>query len=124
MNTDRFKQKLEEEQQTIEAELATVGRPNPDKPGQWQATAGGFDAVAEEPEEQAQKFGEEENNEAIVAALQARLADITRALGKLTDGTYGVCEVSGEPIEEDRLEVNPAARTCKAHLAEEKNLPA
>ena len=31
-------------------------------------------------------------------------------------GTYGTCEVSGEQIEEDRLEADPAARTCKAHM--------
>jgi RNA polymerase-binding transcription factor DksA len=31
----------------------------------------------------------------------------------MENGTYGVCEKSGKPIELDRLMANPAARTCK-----------
>jgi RNA polymerase-binding transcription factor DksA len=51
------------------------------------------------------------------------LNTVVHALGKIEAGTYGVCEVSGMDIEEDRLEANPAARTCKAHMAEEATLP-
>ncbi len=35
---------------------------------------------------------------------------------RIEDGTYGVCTVSGEEIETERLEADPAAKTCKAHL--------
>ena len=38
------------------------------------------------------------------------------ALERIEKGTYGICEVGNEEIEEDRLNANPAARTCKAHL--------
>ena len=37
-------------------------------------------------------------------------------------GTYGSCEISGEAIEVERLEANPAARTCKAHIEREAEL--
>lgn len=40
------------------------------------------------------------------------LVDIERALLKLDDGTYGVCERCGERIDEARLDARPAARTC------------
>ena len=52
----------------------------------------------------------------MTTTLQARLTDVNVALGKIENGTYGICEVSGEPIEADRLEANPAARTNKAHM--------
>ena len=123
METEHFKQRLEEELRTVESGLAAVGRKNPQMAGGWEATAGGFDANPAEPEEEAQKFQEEENNEAAVKILERRLADIKHALGKIENGTYGICEISDEPIESARLEANPAARTCIAHLEEEKSLP-
>ena len=47
--------------------------------------------------------------------LENRLLDVKRALEKIDNGTYGTCEVSGEQIEETRLDANPAARTSIAH---------
>jgi RNA polymerase-binding transcription factor DksA len=123
MNPDHFKARLKEELKTIESELATIARPNPTQPGDWEATAGDFETMPEEAEEQAQKFQEEENNEGIVNALEQRLREINAALERIEAGTYGMCEIGNEPIEEDRLKANPAARTCKQHLEEEKNLP-
>ena len=58
-----------------------------------------------------------------LAELETRYRTITRALQKISDGTYGICEISGEPIEADRLAANPAARTCKAHMEAEYTLP-
>jgi RNA polymerase-binding transcription factor DksA len=51
--------------------------------------------------------------------LEVRYNEIKSALKKIEEsapGAYGLCEVGGEQIEEDRLEANPAARTCKAHM--------
>ncbi len=53
-----------------------------------------------------------------MAVLENRWNEVRAALKKIEAGTYGICEISGEPIEEDRLEVNPAARTCKEHMDE------
>jgi len=41
----------------------------------------------------------------------------------LAAGTYGVCEICEETIAPERLQANPAARTCAEHFAEEPNLP-
>lgn len=45
-------------------------------------------------------------------ALWAKLQDVERALGKLDDGTYGVCDACGGPIDPDRLEAIPWATRC------------
>ena len=42
---------------------------------------------------------------------RATLAQIERALGRITDGTYGVSELSGKPIPRERLEAVPYAAT-------------
>lgn len=58
-----------------------------------------------------------------LAELETRYRSIKRALEKMTAGTYGICEIGKEPIETDRLAANPAARTCKAHMESEHELP-
>lgn len=47
--------------------------------------------------------------------LLAMLEDVRRALQRVQDGTYGVCEVCGTPIPEGRLEARPWATRCVAH---------
>ena len=50
--------------------------------------------------------------------IAGRLDDIERALAKVSDGSYGRCEVCGEAIPEERLEALPAARYCLEHQAQ------
>jgi DnaK suppressor protein len=44
--------------------------------------------------------------------LQVTRADVVRALEKLDEGSYGVCDVCGEPIAAGRLEALPWAVLC------------
>jgi len=44
--------------------------------------------------------------------LDAKLHDVERALEKLEEGTYGSCDVCGEPIGAERLEAIPWAVLC------------
>ena len=50
--------------------------------------------------------------EALAGELQETLNDVDAAIGRLADGTYGVCEGCGQPVGEARLEAMPAARLC------------
>jgi len=47
--------------------------------------------------------------------LLAMLDEVRRARRRVADGTYGTCEVCGEPIPEGRLEARPWATRCIAH---------
>jgi DnaK suppressor protein len=47
--------------------------------------------------------------------LEAMLGEVRRAEAKLDEGTYGVCDVGGEPISDGRLEALPWATSCVAH---------
>src|SRR4051794_33228564 len=47
--------------------------------------------------------------------LLAVLDEVRRARRRLADGSYGACEVCGEPIPEGRLEARPWATRCVAH---------
>lgn len=52
---------------------------------------------------------------ALVEQAEHRLAEIDAALARVDEGTYGRCEVCGDPIPDDRLEARPVARTCIIH---------
>lgn len=46
------------------------------------------------------------------------LQEIDKALQRMEEGTYGLCEVCGKPIEEKRLEALPWTTLCIEHAAE------
>jgi RNA polymerase-binding transcription factor DksA len=54
---------------------------------------------------------EREKDLSILEQLEAELAELQAALERVDNGTYGIDEVTGEPIDPARLEVLPAART-------------
>jgi DnaK suppressor protein len=115
MNIDHFKKKLEEEKKLVEKELGELGWKNP-QTGEWDTDTTDVDASATERDELADRQEEYEERSEELAPLEARYKDINDAIQKIEEGTYGKCEKCGEPIEEDRLEVNPAARTCKKDM--------
>jgi RNA polymerase-binding protein DksA len=50
--------------------------------------------------------------EALVRQAGHQLEEIDAALTRLDAGTYGICEVCGAAVGENRLEARPAARVC------------
>jgi len=110
-----YRERLESEKATLENELKTVGRRNPSNPADWEAVPQETGQESD-PNDAADLINHFEDNTAILKELEIRYNDVLKALMKLEEGTYGICEVSGESIEEDRLEADPAAKTCKAHL--------
>jgi RNA polymerase-binding transcription factor DksA len=50
--------------------------------------------------------------DALARQAQRSLSEIDAALVRLDEGTYGVCEICGRPIAEERLAALPAVRTC------------
>lgn len=83
------------------------------------------DALAAEMEPGESEFGEEggeggnlsiERELDLVLSAQAKAAvdEIERALGKIDNGTYGICEKCGKEIPRARLKVLPHAPLCVA----------
>jgi DnaK suppressor protein len=52
--------------------------------------------------------------------LDAKLRDVERALEKLGEGAYGVCDVCGSEIGTERLEAIPWAVRCIDHAGESR----
>ncbi len=112
MNTDIYKAKLEEEKILIESELGSIGRVNKTT-GEWEATPEEQTAPEADENDLADRSEDFEERSSTMSALNARLEDIDIALTKIENNNYGSCESCSKPIEEDRLEANASARTCK-----------
>lgn len=115
-NTQRFKYALEKERENIENQLKTIGRKNPINSADWEAVGPDMNRDRADETEVADNIEQYQNNSAVVENLEKQLNEVKNALQRIDNGTYGICEVSGEMIEEDRLEANPSARTCKIHM--------
>ena len=48
----------------------------------------------------------------VARQVRHHLEEVDAALSRVRQGTYGVCEVCGEPIGAERLAARPTARTC------------
>lgn len=108
-----YKKKLEEEKKLLEDELNTLGQV--DKTGDWKATPEDETNIQEVQDEadMAERAADYEERSIKLDSLELRLSDINKALEKIEGDNYGICENCKKEIEKDRLEVNPAARTCK-----------
>ena len=116
LDTQYYKDLLQSEKIKLEAELETIAHKNPKIEGDWEASEGTEDRDRADEGEVASGIENLENNIAIVSQLKTRLGEVSTALEKIENNTYGTCSVCGELIEEDRLEANPAAPTCKLHM--------
>ncbi len=116
IDTQKYQALLEAEQTELLSQLGDISRKDP-LTGAYLADISKDDATHEADESDLGDRNEEfEESAALTDTLSARLKDVEDALKKIENGNYGICEVSEEPIEEDRLMANPAARTCKAHM--------
>jgi RNA polymerase-binding protein DksA len=70
--------------------------------------------VSSHQADNADAVSEFERNQAIIANSRLVLRQVQAALARLDNGTYGVCERCGKPIEPRRLEALPYATLCRS----------
>jgi len=63
-------------------------------------------------EEEAAETLELENRLTLEKRITDQLAEVEHALHKFEEGTYGLCEGCGQPIDPARLEALPQAKLC------------
>jgi RNA polymerase-binding transcription factor DksA len=119
LDINYFKEELLKEKTRLETELGTIAHHGNKKGDTWEAVNTDLDdSIDADANEVADKLEEYETNHAIATDLKIELDNVLSALSKIEADNYGICEVSGHEIEEDRLRANPAARTCKEHMNE------
>ena len=112
MEIENIKKVLNNEKKLLENELASIGKV--DKDGDWEAVPEEQTTGPESDENDlADRSEDYEERSSILDSLETRLEDINKALSKIEDNSFGFCENCKKEIEGDRLEINPAAPTCK-----------
>src|SRR5258708_6336303 len=100
LNIPLLRKKLEEERQILVGELKSLGRPVPGIPGDWMATAPNPDDYSSADKNSAADRVEDlEEKIAAESELEVRLREVMAALNRVSDGSYGICEVGHEPID-------------------------
>ena len=97
-DTNTHKNLLEKELQTLESELKSVGRKNPDNPKDWEAKQDEMDTTRGDDNETADAIEDYEGNTAVLKELEIRFNEVKSALERIAKGTYGTCEVCKKPI--------------------------
>ncbi len=116
IDTKYFKDKLLKEKTELERGLSEIGRINPDNPADWEATPGDMNEKTSDKNDSADGIEEFELRTATLKELEDELKEVNDALLRIEKGTYGLSEISGEPIEKARLEAYPAARTTAKEI--------
>ncbi len=120
-----YAQALEAERTKLIGELNTIGVvTNAKNPDEWQAVPTEGEHDLPDANEVADRIESYEENIALVSELETRLREVDCALKCIKEGMYGNCEICKSIIEADRLDANPAARTCKAHMNARLGIPA
>ena len=105
MNTERYKQRLLEMEQTLSGR---IGREADQGRGEFIDSAHDAGDASVADEVASEEFTEAEHNADV-------LQQVRDALGRVEDGTFGTCSVDGGPIEEQRLEAVPWTPYCLKH---------
>lgn len=119
--SEEFKSRLEAELELLTDDLRTIAVKDSTS-DDWVAVPAADELGEADENVEADAVEEWEERRSLVAQLKTRYRNIMRALDKIAADTYGVCEISGEPIEIERLRANPAARTNMANMDREKEL--
>lgn len=114
---DYTKQKeiLETEQKELREELGKLGATTSDNPTDWEVKAPDLQVMSADQNEVADVSEEMQTNAGIIEELETRYKNVSQALERIAQGTYGTCSECGKEIEKGRLEANPAAKTCTKH---------
>jgi RNA polymerase-binding protein DksA len=105
-----FRRLLEDERTRLLEELEAMEEHTPEVEDQvGMDIGGGYD---EDLADVASSTFEREKGLALESSVQQMLAQVEEALARVDEGTYGVCQRCGDPIDVARLRVLPFATLC------------
>lgn len=115
LDLNYYQKTLEEEKKKLEEQLSTIAHKNPSAPGDWEPTFPEAGEGSPSDDEKADQEEEFENEVSQELALESQLRDVNDALERIKNGSFGICSVDKEEIDEARLKANPSSRTCIEH---------
>ncbi|MCA0971835.1 TraR/DksA C4-type zinc finger protein [Halobacillus litoralis] len=111
MDYKHYQKQLEERKYEVEKRLMEHDKFGMERGFASDMASGELSQYDNHPADSGTELYEREKDIALLAHLREELSDIQYSLKQMEKGTYGVCEETGKPIPEDRLEALPTART-------------
>ena len=116
LNTGKLRSRLESERKHLLKDLDDL------KPEVQPADVRREGSPFGKREEEATESFELEKRLALEKQVRTKLAEIDHALSKFANGTYGFCDVCGQPISPERLEALPQANLCLKDKAKQEGV--
>lgn len=110
---EQLRASLTERKNQLEKELGSFAKEDKKLGGDWdtkfpeKTSEGNLEDAADEVERYATSLP-------IEFSLEVQLKQITKALERMEEGTYGVCKACGKDITPDRLVASPEATLCRS----------
>ena len=101
--------RLDEERVQLDTQLTTI---ETDSFASTQSESSGDVGLDDEPADAGTATFEREKDLSIENNVRDLLHKIDRALKRMDDGTYGICDVCGKPIEKARVKALPYVDLC------------
>lgn len=108
MDTDDARRRLESEQARVRGLIHEM---RDELNGETESETSELADYDQHPADSGTDTFEREKDLSILDGLEAELAEIEAAIERIDQGTYGIDELTGEPIDPARLEAVPEART-------------
>jgi DnaK suppressor protein len=104
MDTVLARKRLEELRDSLDRSISVLGGSIPER-----GLAADYPS---DPADAGANLSESERAAAMLAAVRQQRTVVLSALGRIQQGTYGLCADCGKPVPEGRLEAKPAADCC------------
>lgn len=111
MDYKHYKSQLEERKREIEERLMEQGNFGLERGFASDMASGELSQYDNHPADSGTELYEREKDIALLGHLKEELSDIQYSLKQMQNGTYGICEKTGQPIPNERLDAIPTART-------------
>lgn len=102
-----FKAILETRREEILKQLESIGSRGGDS-----SQGPEFPEYGDALEDNAAEVADYANTVSMERDMAENLSDVDAALKKIEDGTYGICNYCGQPIEIERLKARPESTSC------------
>jgi RNA polymerase-binding transcription factor DksA len=110
---EELNEKLIKEKEDLEKILNDFATKDAGSPGGWRSNMPEYNQGGANLEEESDEVEAYQNLLSQEASLENRREEVNKALEKIKNGEYGICENCKKDIEIERLQTYPAAKTCQ-----------
>lgn len=127
MDIKKYKKELEKEKDNLTKLISSMQDNtlfgNTENPTNERYSSGELSSYDNHPGDMGTEVFMQDMQNSLTIHEEGRLYQINKALDKIENGTYGVCEMCQKEIDTERLDLIPETSLCSSCAKEHDNLP-